>query len=304
VLSFKLSVRIFDVFGEALDNGMAQDLFTASESDLDRQLRAADAKLGAYGFPNKYGQQYGSLEEPSEYKIDCILFAADDDCIAKLITYAEQKFHSLNDQYRKYVVNKDERCKKQYSDIVANGDVVSKHNFTLPETISAKVEEDGDGYYDHLFADDSGVAKIKLNSWEKGVIAEEEKASDFVCWLRNPSRGSWALCIPYELNGEIKPMYPDFIIVRRDSELHYVLDILEPHGSQFVDNLEKAKGLANYAEKETKIGRVQLIRQSKDAAGKVKFKRLDLSRGNIRGKILKVQTNEELDHIFDVEEFY
>ena len=304
VLSFKLSVRIFDVYGEALDNGRAQDFVTASESDLDRQLRAADARLGAYGFPNKYGRVYADLDDPSEYKIDCILFAADDDCISRLNRYAEDKFHALNDQYRKYVVNKSERCKKQYSDIIADGDVVSKHNFTLPEMISARLENGGKEYTDHLFADENGIARIKLNGWEEGVLAEETKAPDFVCWLRNPSRGTWSLCIPYEINGETKPMYPDFIIVRRDPILGYVLDILEPHGVQYADNLAKAKGMAKYAEAEPRIGRIQLIRQGKDTAGKNRFRRLDLSKGAVRDRVLRAQTSDEIDHIFETDGFF
>ena len=304
VLSFKLSVRIFDVFGEALDNGYAQDFITASESDLDRQLRAADARLGAYGFPYKYGRIYGDLDNPSEYKIDCILFAADDDCIAKLNHYAENKFHMLNDQYRRYVVNKSERCKKQYSDIIADGDVVSKHNFALPETISARVEADGKEYTNHLFADENGVARIKLNTWEEGVLLEEAKAPDFVCWIRNPSRATWALCIPYELSGETKPMYPDFIIIRSDPILQYVIDVLEPHGNQYADNLAKAKGLAKYAEAEPRIGRIQLIHQGRDAAGRNRFKRLDLSKGAVREKVLRAQTDDELKHIFDTDGFF
>ncbi|MCI9575596.1 MAG: DEAD/DEAH box helicase family protein [Clostridiales bacterium] len=304
VLSFKLAVRIFDIFGESLDNGLAHNYFTASESNLDRQLRAADARLGAYGFPYKYGRAYGSLDDPSEYKIDCILFAADDECIAKLNRYAEEKFHSLNDNYRKYVVTKSERCRKQYSDIIADGDIVSKHNFTLPETISARIEEDGKEYENHLFADDDGFAKIKLNGWEEGVLAEEAVKSDFVCWLRNPSRGSWSLCIPYEINGETKPAYPDFIIIRKDPILKYVIDILEPHSADFKDNLGKAKGFAKYAEEEPRIGRIQLIRQGKDAAGNTRFKRLDLAKGSTREKVLKSQNNDELDHIFDTDGFF
>ena len=304
VLSFKLSVRIFDVFGEALDNGFARDFITASESDLDRQLRAADAKLGAYGFPYKYGRRYADLDNPAGYKIDCILFAADDDCIGKLNRYAENKFHELNDQYRKYVVNKSERCKKQYSDIIADGDVVSKHNFTLPEVISARLEDGGKEYTNHLFADENGIARIKLNSWEEEVLAEEEKAQDFICWLRNPSRGTWSLCIPYEINGETKPMYPDFIIVRSDPILGCVIDILEPHGNQYADNLAKAKGMARYAEAEPRIGRIQLIHQGKDAAGKNRFRRLDLSKGVVREKVLKAQTNDEFDHIFETDGFF
>lgn len=304
VLSFKLAVRIFDIFGESLDNGLAHNYFTASESDLDRQLRAADARLGAYGFPYKYGRVYGSLDDPSEYKIDCILFAADDECIGKLNKYAEAQFHSLNDNYRKYVVTKSERCRKQYSDIIADGDIVSKHNFTLPETISAKVEEGGKEYQNHLFADDDGFAKIKLNGWEEGVLQEEMDGDDFVCWLRNPSRGTWSLCIPYEIDNETKPAYPDFIIVRKDPILKYVIDILEPHSADFKDNLGKAKGFAKYAEEEPRIGRVQLIRQGKDAAGNVRFKRLDLAKGSTREKVLKALNNDELDHIFDTDGFF
>ena len=37
------------------------------------------------------------------------------------------------------------------------------------------------------------------------------------------------MCMPYEMKGEIKAAYPDFIIVRNDSVLGYVIDILEPH---------------------------------------------------------------------------
>ena len=304
VLSFKLSVRIFDVFGEAIDNGVIRDMFTATDSDLDRQLRAADATLGGAGIHNRYGKKYFDEDDPSAFKIDCILFAADEDCMKKLYRYAEDKFHDLDDQYRKYVVMKSDKCKKMYSDIIANGDVVSKHNFSLPETISVRVEADGKKYDNHLFADDEGIATIKLNSWEEAVIEEEGKQKDFVCWLRNPSRGTWALRLPYEMHGETKAMYPDFIIVRYDPILNYVIDILEPHSFDFADNLGKAKGLARYAEAEPRIGRVQLIHPSKDPAEKTRLKRLDLSKGSVRNKVLQATTNDDLAKIFDTDGFF
>ena len=304
VLSFKLSVRIFDVFGEAIDNGVVHDMFTATDSDLDRQLRAADAALGGYGFPNLYGRKYFDEDDPSAFKIDCILFAADEECMKQLYRYAEDKFHALDDEYRKYVVTKSDKCKKMYSDIIANGDVVSKHNFSLPETISVKVETDGKRFDNHLFADDEGIATIKLNSWEEAVIEEEGKQKDFVCWLRNPSRGTWALCIPYEMHGETKAMYPDFIVVRYDPILSYVVDILEPHSFDFADNLGKAKGLARYAEAEPRIGRIQLIHPSKDPAGKTRLKRLDLAKGSVRNKVLSATNNDDLAKIFDTDGFF
>ncbi len=303
VLSMKLSVKVFDVFGEILDNESSYDTLIP-ESDLDRQLRIADAKLGGYGFPNAYGRRFYDENDPAAYKIDCILFAADEDCMAALGSYAEKKFHDLNDTYRRLVVKKSDQCKRQYYDIIADGDVVSKHSFSLPETISIRLDEDGKEYYNHLYADNDGRAKIKLNSWEAGVLDEESKRSDFVCWLRNPAKARWALCIPYEIDGVTKPMYPDFLVVRTDDELGYVIDILEPHGADWKDNLGKAKGMAQYAENEPSIGRVQLIRQSKDPAGNPRFKRLDFSKGTVREKVLKAINTDELDHIFETDGFF
>lgn len=301
VMEFKLSIQIFDVFGETINNYSLSDWFMTSESDLDRQLRAADARLGGYGFPMVYGRRFIDFDNPNAFKIDCILFAADDECMAKLMKYAEKKFHDFNDTYRKYVVSKSEKCKKQYSDIIADGDLVSKHNFTLPETISARMESGGKVYTDHLFADEDGNATIKLNGWEEGVLEEERKRSDYVCWLRNPARQNWSLRIPYEIDGVTKATYPDFVIIREDEQLGYVMDILEPHNPDFKDNLGKAKAFAKYAELEARIGRIELIRTGKDASGKERFKRLDMAKGAIRNKVLAAINNDELDHIFDTD---
>lgn len=301
VMEMKLSMQIFDVFGEALNADSITDLFTTSETDLDRQLRAADAKMGGCGFHLAYGRKYFDLDNLNAFKIDCILFAFDSECIVALNKYAEKKFHALNDQYRKYIAAKPEKCKKQYSDIVADGDEISKHNFTLPETISAKVDVNGTEFYDHLFANASGYARIKLNGWELAVLAEEQKRADYVCWLRNPSSQSWSLCIPYEMDGKCRKLYPDFIIVRRDPDLGYLVDILEPHNPDFKDNLGKAKGLAEYAANEPRVDRVQLIRIGKDAAGQNRFKRLNLAKGSIRNKVIAAINTDELDHIFDTD---
>ena len=144
-----------------------------------------------------------------------------------------------------------------------------------------------------------------VDKWDEERIAlwieEEEKRQDFVCWIRNPSRASWALCIPYEINGEIKPTYPDFIIVREDERLGYVIDILEPHSADFKDNLGKAKGFAEYARQNPGVGRIQLIRMGKDAAGRNQFRRLDMYKTAIREKVSCAINTDELDHIFDTD---
>ena len=306
VQQFKLSTQIFDVFGETVDNYSIHDLFTTTDTDIDRQFRLAETKLGSEGVANEYGRQYFDVDEPNAYKIDVIIFAADDERIKSLHTYAEAKFHDLNDTYRRYIAKIDsDRFRRQYDSIVSDGDIVSKHNFRLPETIQVIHEDGGKEYSNHLFVNaNTGIAVMKLNGWEEGVIAEEAKNPDFVCWLRNPSRKSWSLCIPYEMDNETKPAYPDFIIVRKDAISGYVIDILEPHNPEYIDNLGKAKGFAEYARQNPGVGRIQLIRMSKDISGKNRFKRLDMSMSAVRDKVLRAINNDELDHIFDTDGFF
>lgn len=260
-------------------------------------------KLGREGIGMAYGNKYGDLSDLTAFKIDVILFVADENCMNRLHTYAENRFHGLNDDYRRYIATiNSEKIRRDYDSIVSDGDVVSKHNFRLPETIQVPHEAGGKEYRDHLFVSDTtGTAKLKLNGWEADLIAEEEKRQDFVCWIRNPSRASWALCIPYEINGEIKPTYPDFIIVREDERLGYVIDILEPHSADFKDNLGKAKGFAEYARQNPGVGRIQLIRMGKDAAGRNQFRRLDMYKTAIREKVSCAINTDELDHIFDTD---
>jgi len=304
VIQFKMKTQIFDVFGEIVDNNLMNCLMSTTDTDIDRQFRRAETRLGNEGVANRYGRYYYDVDDLNAYKIDVILFASNDNCIGRLMAYAELKFHNLNDSYRRHMVGLSEKFLKQYNDIVSDGDIVSKHNVRLPETITQQHEVNGKNYEDHLFVNDSGTARINLNSWEEGVLKEEQAQCGYVCWLRNPPRKPWSLCIPYEMSGEQKPAYPDFVIVRKDSETDYVIDILEPHDPTRIDNLGKAKGFAEYARQNPGVGRIQLIRMGKDAAGHNRFKRLDMARSAVRDKVSHAMTNDELDHIFDTDGFF
>ena len=303
VKQFKLATQIFDAFGETVDNYSVHDMFTTTDTDIERQFQIADVKLGREGIGMAYGNKYMDFADLTAFKVDVILFVADEECMKRLHSYAEERFHGLNDDYRRYIATIDsEKIRKEYDSIVSDGDPVSKHNFRLPETIQVPHEAGGKEYRDHLFVSEAtGTAKLKLNGWEAELIETEEKRPDFVCWIRNPSRGSWALCIPYEIDGEIRPTYPDFIVVRKDDRVGYVIDILEPHSPDFKDNLGKAKGFAEYARQNPGVGRIQLIRMSKDAAGKNQFKRLDMYRTAIRDKVSHAINTDELDPIFDTD---
>ena len=101
-----------------------------------------------------------------------------------------------------------------------------------------------------------------------------------------------------------KGSYPDFLIVRSDHNVDYVVDILEPHGDQYKDNLPKAKALAEYAKREDRIGRIQLLHKRHDAAGQSKFKRLDLTDIAVRDKVLRANSPDDLDNIFATDGFF
>lgn len=298
VMQFKLNTQIYDVFGKSVDHNEVHDLFSTTDIDIERQFRHAETRLGEEGIGKVYCNTYYNENTAIANEIEVILFAADVECMQQLHDYAKEKFHQLNDDNRRKTVHLPEKFKKKYDDIVSDGDPVSKHNFRLPEQIRVPKEYDGEVYWDHLFVDNSGTAVINLNGWERKVIREERGRDDFICWLRNPSRGSWALCIPYELDGEIRPTYPDFLVVR-ESDGHMVVDILEPHDPTRIDNLGKAKGFAEYARDNPGVGRIQLIKMKKDALGQERAFRLDMSKSSIRDKVRHCASMDELTHVFD-----
>lgn len=306
VKQFKLQSKAFDPFGRSVESYFTGNLSISTDTDIDRQLRLCENKLSDDGIGFSYGKKYIDVNDPNAYKIDVILYVHDPECMNKLQEYAKIKFHSLHDNFRrKIALSKSDSIRQRYDRIISDGDIVSEHSFRLPEIIKMTEDKNGKEYKNHLFVNYlTGTAKFNLNSWEAGVIEEEAKSPDFVCWIRNPSRALWSLTIPYEINDEIKPMYPDFIIVRKDDNFGFVIDILEPHGDQYADNMNKAKGLAEYANKNTILGRIQLIREIKDAWGNKKFKRLDMNQSLVRDKVLKAKSNEELNHIFDTDGFF
>jgi type III restriction enzyme len=150
-------------------------------------------------------------------------------------------------------------------------------------------------YNKHLFVDHKRKFVSILNTWEHPVIAAEIARKDVVGWLRNVPRKPWAFSLPYELGGEDRPMYPDFLVVRREEDGE-VTDILEPHSPALSDSYAKAKGLAQFAAKhEMSFGRIELIR----IEGR-EIKRLDLIDVEIRKKVLAVDSNAGLDLVFGI----
>ncbi len=307
-LHIKLLTETINTFGKILQSHPELSLFPASESELDRRLEEANRSLGSAGFHIDYGSRFFDQNNPHAFKIDVILFASNDSCISDLLEYAKNQFHKWSDDFRLCFANQPESVYREYENIIADGDAVSKHHLRLPENLCIKQDPTADAYLNHLFADQLGIVRLKFNKWEKDLITEESRRPDFVYWLRNVHRAEGSLCFPFSVGNEKKVAYPDFIIIRRNpvptSDRPYVLDILEPHGIYLDDNLAKAKGLAEYAKIEPRFGRIQLIREATDSiTGKPYLRRLDFTRSKVREEVLNAYDNNDLKRIFDTYSF-
>ena len=98
--------------------------------------------------------------------------------------------------------------------------------------------------------------------------------------------------------GEVRPMFPDLVIVRQ-VEGGYAIDILEPHRPDLDDNFEKAVGLARFAERHGALfGRIQLIRKQSTAGGE-RYVRLEINHTATIKRLLLITSNPLLDAVFE-----
>ncbi len=307
LLAFKLSASAFDVFGESLQSRSESSLLSTTDTDIDRQFDIAEKKLKKEGVGLAYGQREDvfGIGYVNKYKLDVILYTNDINAMSELMEYAEDKYNTLKDEYNKHTVKRtlDESSRARFDNIIKDGGSVANLDYFLPNVPDRNPYPSsvtGKQYSNHLYVNETTrTVSIQLNSWEEGLLDEESKRPDFVCWLRNPDRKPWSLCIPYKKEYN-ESMYPDFIVIRNNGPHDYFIDILEPHDPTRTDNVGKAIGLAEYAENYT-FGRIQLIRKVHKPTGGEGFKRLDLSKSKVRNRVKSISSdsNSELDHVFD-----
>lgn len=148
----------------------------------------------------------------------------------------------------------------------------------------------------HMYVDDKGDFPARLNKWEGPTLREEvDEKPDLVGWLRNPSRKDWAVCVPYMDAGQVRGMYPDFVVFRLvhgEVRAH----IVDPHSLHLPDAAAKAAGMARYAEKHAQdLAGIDLI-----IVDEGRTVRLDLTDEATRERVRAVQTKEHLALLFQL----
>jgi hypothetical protein len=271
----------------------------AASADIDRLFQEAGRLLGN-GLHMDYWRAQGD-RVADEVKVEVVLLAQDHDGMKGLVTFAEGEFDGLYTKHKRDIAMLKEQRRKHYERLRLATSDPQDIPWTLPDSIDFRRSVKAPEYDKHLYLEDDAKFRADLGSWEREVLAIELRDKNIVGWLRNVDRKSWSLEIPYRDAGSVKPMFPDLVVVRKDSK-GFSFDILEPHDPSLKDNAAKAVGLAEFAEKHWALfARIQVIRKKKGADGVERYFRLDVGDDAVRKKVLAVTSNNQLDQVFEDE---
>lgn len=267
---------------------------SSSNIDIDRLFEESGRALGN-GLHMDFWRSTVNRSRPAfDVKVEAITVSRSKNSLKNLELLAETQFNELYDAHKREINSLKESRKVNYETLrLATAEPVEV-SWTLPENIAFSISDDSLSFAKHLYVDKEGQFFTELGPWELEVIKEELANNSVIGWLRNLPRKPWSFEIPYESGGAIRPMFPDIITVRQEAD-NLVVDIIEPHDPSLSDNFEKAKGLAQFAEKHGhRFGRIELVRKKGNH-----FYRLDLNKTSNIKDVLLVTSNPQLDKIFE-----
>ena len=271
----------------------------AVSTDIERLFSQAGRRLGN-GLHMDYWRAHAE-REANEVKVEVVALTQDHDSMQRLESFAENEFYTLYEEHKRSIAPLKEQRRKYYERLCLAASEPQNIPWMLPESIDFNRSPNAPEYEKHLYLERDGKFRADLGNWERDVLKIELQDECVVGWLRNLDRKSWSLEIPYRDAGSIKSMFPDLLIVRED-EQGFQFDILEPHDPSRNDNLAKAIGLAEFAEKHWDLfHRIELIRKKRGADGVERYYRLDMGNTAVRNKVLPITSNSQLDQVFDEE---
>lgn len=299
ILGVDLKTIVVEEQSKILENSAGYTV-KASSIDIDRLFDIAGRKLGN-GLHMEFWRTY-EKRAAIEVKVEIIVLTQDHDVMQELEKFAEDKFNSLYEKYKHGIANiKEEKRRKHYERLCLSAPDPQAISWTMPDKIDFNRTAEAPEYEKHLYLEQDGKFHTDLGNWEKDVLQIELENENVVAWLRNLDRKSWSLEIPYREAGEIKPMFPDMLIIRKDED-GFKFDILEPHDPSRNDNFVKAVGLAEFAQKHWNLfDRIELIRKKRGADGKEHYYRLNMGNISVRNKVLPVTSDAQLNQVFEEE---
>lgn len=267
----------------------------ASDVDIDRLFEEA-GRAFSHGLQMDYWRAHAD-RDALDVKVEAIVLARNAAEMAKLEAQAEAAFDALYDQHKKAIFKLKEQRRANYEKLRLATAQPNEVPWHLPAAIDFKRLPTDPLWERHLYVEANGQFRAELGTWEAAVLKEELAKPEVVGWLRNLDRKPWSMEIPYASGGDVRPMFPDLVVVRKNGS-EFAIDILEPHDPSLSDNFEKAVGLAKFAEKHGALfGRIQLIRKQSSAGGE-HFARLEINQAAMIKKLLLIASNPQLDELF------
>jgi len=259
-----------------------EDLFEASGRKLNEGLHKAWWRARVSRFP----------DDREKAKLELFALCADPDVMRKIEKEAQDTVQSWLQKFRTAIAKLDEKSRAAYDEIRNLAASPELSPLVFPATLQGHSADKT--WKKHLYVNEAKVFPAEFNEPEREILTRELAAKDVVAWLRNIDRRPWALCVPYEVDGEIRSMYPDFLIVRSEGE-GLVVDVIDPHTISLADAPAKAAGLAKFASQHAdKFGRIELIMLDGNTS-----KRLELTDETVRNKVRGITLPNQLRQLFE-----
>ena len=263
-----------------------------SDANVEELFQRAGQRLGE-GLHIDYWSKHYDANDPQRPKLELFLALQQQTVWEALEKSSLQLFNNLLKQNHSKIGKLASSEREEYNKLKVVAKDPEPIDWELPDEIIVSRLSDAVEWIKHVYLADDGKYYSSLNSWEKKVMEAELAQNNVIGWLLNETRKPWSFAIPYEYNGAVQPMFPDFLVIRKQDDT-LIVDILEPHNSALADNWAKAVGLAKFASKHgDRVGRIELIRVDASL-----IKRLDLNDNSNRQKVLAVNSNQHLDQLF------
>jgi type III restriction enzyme len=260
----------------------------ATEENIEDLFSRCSRTLGE-GLHMEFWRSRQNEKKPLQSKLELVGLLMEEKVLNVLEELCGERLQTLQRKHDEAIRALGTAARERYNALRRIAKEPESENLLLPPDM--EIKDEGEAYEGHLYKDERGKFHAVLNKWEAKVVRELiEGDKSVIAWLRLLPRKDWALCIPYEQHNERHPLYPDIVAFRKTKN-GIIVDILDPHGTQLDDAVEKAKGLAAYARKHgTDFGRIDLI----IVDGKNKLKRLNLNDESVRERVDMVTSREHL----------
>lgn len=250
-------------------------------------------------FEQKYHEEPEFEGDPFAVRLALILMMSGtrrEDTIARLEKLAGEQVSAWFKQFKAPINALPEGKRKKYETIHNQSRTPEADVLRLPDTLEGVKNEGDTPWPRHLFDEDGQFWAKFTSSWETAVLERELDNKKVLFWLRNLPRKPWAFCFPYQLDGEDKPCFPDFLFVR-ESNGALVCDVIDPHYPGKQDAVAKAVGLARFAENHGLSSCFDRIELVAEVSGQLK--RIDLMNDQKREQVKKVDSSNALIQLYE-----